>query len=239
MNYPRGWTNLQTHGNIGLEDKHGTSKKTRRGKVLPGMPQEVAPTAFQRSIGKQSGILEEKVLQSSLHGGGDDEGSTNLGGITQTRNTVSWEDLRILWDNGERGHPSHGHRSVEQRPIKPKDVMQFMSHIMALEPGQSQAFDNETAQTMFGVWQGISEIKTGYVPKALSTVQEIWRSFTDEEKAWLALRVSTGSPWCSEWPGVPRVATGVKDRVNRLKCLGNAIVPQIAELLFRQIKATM
>ena len=31
----------------------------------------------------------------------------------------------------------------------------------------------------------------------------------------------------------------VGDRVNRLKCLGDSIVPQIAELLFRQIKATM
>tara|TARA_Y100000310_G_scaffold305607_1_gene345900 strand:- start:3216 stop:3416 length:201 start_codon:yes stop_codon:yes gene_type:complete len=41
--------------------------------------------------------------------------------------------------------------------------------------------------------------------------------------------------WVEEWPGVPRVATGVKDRVARLKCLGNAIVPQIAEMLFRQI----
>lgn len=28
-----------------------------------------------------------------------------------------------------------------------------------------------------------------------------------------------------EWEP-PRVATGVKDRVNRLKCLGNAVVPQ-------------
>ena len=28
-----------------------------------------------------------------------------------------------------------------------------------------------------------------------------------------------------EWPGVPRVATGVKDRVNQLKMMGNGIVP--------------
>ena len=32
--------------------------------------------------------------------------------------------------------------------------------------------------------------------------------------------------WDSEWEGVPRVATGVKDRVNRLKALGNAVVAQ-------------
>lgn len=32
--------------------------------------------------------------------------------------------------------------------------------------------------------------------------------------------------------GIPRVASGIKNRVNRLKCLGNAIVPQCAELIF-------
>jgi len=31
--------------------------------------------------------------------------------------------------------------------------------------------------------------------------------------------------WWQEERGLPRVATGIKDRVNRLKCLGNGIVP--------------
>lgn len=41
--------------------------------------------------------------------------------------------------------------------------------------------------------------------------------------------------WDREPEGVPRVATGVKDRVNRLKGLGNAIVPQIAYILYQAI----
>jgi DNA (cytosine-5)-methyltransferase 1 len=42
--------------------------------------------------------------------------------------------------------------------------------------------------------------------------------------------------WWSVEPSVGRLANGVPGRVDRLKGLGNAIVPQIAELLFRQIK---
>ena len=38
-------------------------------------------------------------------------------------------------------------------------------------------------------------------------------------------------------PGdIPRVTVGQKDRVHRLKGLGNAIVPQVAEQIFRAIK---
>ena len=37
----------------------------------------------------------------------------------------------------------------------------------------------------------------------------------------------------------PRVAIGVKDRVDRLKCLGNAIVPQCAAVIMERIKAAM
>lgn len=41
--------------------------------------------------------------------------------------------------------------------------------------------------------------------------------------------------WDREPEGVSRVATGVKDRVNRLKGLGNAIVPQVALEIFKAI----
>jgi DNA (cytosine-5)-methyltransferase 1 len=43
------------------------------------------------------------------------------------------------------------------------------------------------------------------------------------------------SDWWAVEPDVGRLAHGIPHRVDRLKGLGNAIVPQIAELLFRQI----
>ena len=41
--------------------------------------------------------------------------------------------------------------------------------------------------------------------------------------------------WIQE-PDIPRVAHGVPERVNRLKALGNSVVPQIPELIARRLK---
>jgi len=42
--------------------------------------------------------------------------------------------------------------------------------------------------------------------------------------------------WWQEERGLPRVATGIKDRVNRLKCLGNGIVPASLSLFLRGLR---
>lgn len=43
------------------------------------------------------------------------------------------------------------------------------------------------------------------------------------------------SRWLDEPEGVPRVIKGMPDRANRLKCLGNAVVPQQAYPIFKAI----
>ena len=46
------------------------------------------------------------------------------------------------------------------------------------------------------------------------------------------------SDWWPAEPAVGRVVDGLPHRVDRIRCLGDSIVPQIAELLFRQILAS-
>lgn len=52
----------------------------------------------------------------------------------------------------------------------------------------------------------------------------------------LGSAIPGSGPWASE-PNVGRVAHGVPDRVDRLRCLGNSIVPQIAHSIFQAIAA--
>ena len=61
-------------------------------------------------------------------------------------------------------------------------------------------------------------------------------SFTSSLRRRLADASSAGSAWFPE-PAVGRVAHGVPSRVDRLRCLGNAVVPQIPEMIGRAILA--
>jgi DNA (cytosine-5)-methyltransferase 1 len=53
-----------------------------------------------------------------------------------------------------------------------------------------------------------------------------------------ALDVGVGNIWSAE-PNVGRVAHGIPKRVDRLRCLGNVVVPQIPELIGRAILASL
>lgn len=58
--------------------------------------------------------------------------------------------------------------------------------------------------------------------------------WTDPEQEADKSTMSETGHWLPE-PNIPRVAAGVKNRVNRLKCLGNAVVPQQFYPVFRAI----
>jgi site-specific DNA-cytosine methylase len=44
-----------------------------------------------------------------------------------------------------------------------------------------------------------------------------------------------GGRWLEEPEGIPRVVSGQEHRASRLKALGNAVVPQVVEIIGRSI----
>lgn len=56
-----------------------------------------------------------------------------------------------------------------------------------------------------------------------------------QETGWFSLAEPADGSWWAVEPDVGRVANGVSRRVDRLRSLGNAVVPQVAELVGRRI----
>lgn len=59
----------------------------------------------------------------------------------------------------------------------------------------------------------------------------------DRRGALFARGCPSDSGWWTTEPDVGRVAHGIPSRVDRLRCLGNAVVPQVAEYVGRQLLA--
>ncbi len=58
---------------------------------------------------------------------------------------------------------------------------------------------------------------------------------SEEESGSGSLREPSRSDWWSVEPDVGRVANGIPSRVDRLRCLGNAVVPQVAQKVGQMI----
>ena len=69
--------------------------------------------------------------------------------------------------------------------------------------------------------------------QAASDSQYRGRQGRHPERPWPDPAMSSG--WWATEPSVGRVAHGVPNRVDRLRCLGNAVVPQVAEVIGRAI----
>jgi len=211
--------------------QHGKTKENGSSKNLPRLRNADVSQANEQTLGRQERVHQTNILQSEMHGGGDDARQANLIRTSQESGKAQGKGMRRMRNTEQTPYPPPGHETREQRSEEPDDALRVLSRLMALEQRKTPGVDIKRCATLLRLWQGMAETEIRDVPETLSEIQKVWRSATDEEKQWWTLRVATGNPSCAEWPGVPRVAIGVKDRVNKLKCLGNAVVPQVVEMI--------
>ncbi len=138
--------------------------------------------------------------------------------------------LRELWGQIANRDSSSRQRSFQQLAIELGDALCGVPHEGALERRQ------EALAQAFGYLRNLRQAceAIGAMRNPSNTLAAVWRSMSRAEADWTHMAACAGL-FHSEWPDVPRVATGVKNRVDRLRGLGNAIVPQVAEVILRAI----
>ena len=209
----------------------GKAEKRRTKDTLSQLREGVGEENIQRSSRGLIGIQETEILQPGVYVKSDDtKASDTIGVPGESKKTIRLS-LRDMRDGPELAVSSCEQGCIGQPPGKRANALCELPFKMALAEWEN--ISEEIKLVLLNLRRACSEIR--YVPETLSETEEIWRSFNDEEKDWIALRVSSGSPWCHEWPMTGRLTAKQARRVDRLRGLGNAIVPQIAKILFRQI----
>ena len=234
MNYPKGWTVVEPHGNMGnkttKEKHHAKNKKTGPGEVLPVMRKTPQAETLRPSPGGYGGVQTAEILRPPVHGAGDGGGKSKPASHSASHQKTPGAILRILRRYQKPLHSSHRRRLEEQRPIQLKDALRIVSYVLAPPAGGFDRKENETA--MLRLREAV--ISSGALQYASDPIEAAWKSASGEEKEWAIVAACFGG-WWAEWPGVGRVASGVEKRVDRLKRLGNSVVPATAREAFRRL----
>jgi DNA (cytosine-5)-methyltransferase 1 len=157
--------------------------------------------------------------------------------IVAYSNSIRWQDEQK--ENGQTLHNRNGNGSTEEqsrgeqqrRTGKPSDI---------LSDTTEQGFQNRGRTQMADTGKAEQE------PERLCSDGERLQDATNsndtgckEQRQPITDGTELFAPKCSSWwetePAVGRVADGLSGRVDRLKGLGNAIVPQVAYEIFRSI----
>ena len=167
------------------------------------------------SVSTDNVFTEQRWLNALMANSDSISGHQQHQRQVQQPDTVGCSEALADTDNTRSGTPRRGtHRNrtqeVQRRDNEPQSGLS----------GRSQAMANTDARKTSWGLGGIST-DTGQVREQRDN------SRREESHA--------GREWWATEPDVGRVANGVPSRVDRLKGLGNAVVPQVAELIGRMV----
>jgi len=210
--------------------KENEKNEKNPNKALQKMQQRINKEKNKWKDGGQGYFYEKEILRQSLYGSIPNEKQSNIFSDIEKSSEIQKTKLRKMWEQSQFEYTSYRRGLDEQFDRKLNNIVCKLSYKNTL--GKWKEITEETIG-LYNLWTTCEEI--GYVPKTLSEVQKIWKSLTYEEMEWIIIRIGIGNRCWAEWVGTPRVAKGIKNRVDRLKCLGNTVVVPLVYEIFKAI----
>jgi site-specific DNA-cytosine methylase len=216
-------------GGINYAEKNDT----RPAPKLRVLRERIEEKNIQWQDGRQNDIFEAEVLREAMFWFSNGERRSEQ----ESTSPKSQEALKIFlrelrYEKKSSCSPRRWKQS-KQCENEYQDIVFILSLKMALAEWEVHAEKTVGVQNL---WRACEEV--GFMPKTLHEVENSWRSMPYEEKRWCVVCAGAGDRFHDWWPGVGGVSTEkIPSRVARLKALGNAVVPQIPELIGRAIMA--
>ena len=220
---------------IAMADADGNNGQRRRGALQMGWGGVAREIANDGDAGRTQWRVEPDVcgisdgISARLHG---DMNASERVDTENNSQDASEIRLRNVWFKIAARSTSQGPRPDEQLAKQLADALPDLSHALALA-GRQDALA-AASRFLHRMRQACETL--GVVRDTSQPIIEAWQSLSQEEADRAFLAACGRANWRSgEWLGVGRVAHKVPNRVERLRALGNAVIPQIPELIGRAI----
>lgn len=163
-----------------------------------------------------------------------DKGGLNAdkGWLPLSCTEITQELLRHVWNSGKLEHTSQGRKFNQQFAGEYPNIVRCLSYEASLEEWQKAMAEISTILLRLRQAVNARSVRNSSV-----TIQEAWESLSPQEKDWARMATCGRAVWdAGEWPGMQRVVQNVPHRVDRLRALGNAVVPQVSQVIGEIVK---
>jgi DNA-cytosine methyltransferase len=198
---------------------YAENKETRTREVLQILQEAFAQETVQECFGRLRAFYEPEVLRCSMYGKGDGESQSEYIKVSSDSNKIPKAKLRTVPNNTEIGCSPQGRRHNKQCSCEFDDIMFELSSEIALGEWKNNA--EKAENILFDLWQKSRGQRFLYEP--LPALYEIWKSITHKEIGTFRRHYNKRNEY----------------RVQKLKSLGNAIVPQCAMVIMEAIKSNV
>jgi hypothetical protein len=210
---------------------YAQTRPSRSDKEMSALQPADEKKAVWQDTGGHGGIQTTQILQPALHVSGLPVSESDPTRKWKTRTEIPERQMRAVRDYVTAFNSSSRQKLEQQRSLEFGYAVHVVSYFIASQTGRHPHQEIETALSRLSQ----AFCQTFSVQYASDSPETNWASIVYQDRRWIVNAACLGV-FHAEWPSVGRVATGIPNRVPRLRALGNSVVPQLVCEILLAIK---